>query len=107
MSIVVAGFDVHRSQITFDALDRESGELWPLPRLRKTLVDERAAWLQRIQATLFHHGVGGAPARLRSAGGRAFLARLELPGASLKRIEVSVEMIEALDRQLEPIETEL
>jgi hypothetical protein len=36
-------------------------------RLRKTLVDERTAWLQRVQATLFHHGdemlrrFGGAP----------------------------------------------
>jgi transposase len=29
-------------------------------RLRKTLVDERTSWLQRIQATLFHHGSGGA-----------------------------------------------
>jgi transposase len=31
-------------------------------RLRKTLIDERTAWLQRVQATLFHHGVGGVPA---------------------------------------------
>ena len=27
MSIVVAGFDIHRAQITFDALDTESGEI--------------------------------------------------------------------------------
>jgi hypothetical protein len=27
MSIVVAGFDIHRSQITFDALDTETGEI--------------------------------------------------------------------------------
>ncbi len=26
-------------------------------RLRKTLVDERITWLQRVQATLFHHGI--------------------------------------------------
>ena len=24
---IVAGFDVHRAQITFDALDRETGEI--------------------------------------------------------------------------------
>jgi transposase len=48
-------------------------------RLRKTLVDERAAWLQRVQATLFHHGITGAPDKLLSAQGRDFLAALELP----------------------------
>jgi hypothetical protein len=38
-------------------------------RLRKTLIDERTQWLARIQATLFHHGIGGVPAELRSAAG--------------------------------------
>jgi len=42
-------------------------------RLRKTLVDERTQWLQRVQATLFHHGIGGVPAELRSAAGHEFL----------------------------------
>ena len=192
MGIVVAGFDVHRSQITFDALDRDSGEVirgridstpaavaawssasraarstwpsrpapagsssatrWPPPapprtwrspptralrgkkrraktdredarwlrtlldegrlpepwippahicerrtltRLRKALIDERTAWLERIQATLFHHGVSGVPQHLRRARGRAFLARLDLPTASLKRIEVALAMVDA------------
>ena len=44
-------------------------------RLRKTLVDERTTWLQRVQATLFHHGVAGAPDKLLSAEGREFLGR--------------------------------
>jgi transposase len=48
-------------------------------RLRKTLVDERTSWLQRVQATLFHHGVGGVPDRLLSAQGREFLAGLSCP----------------------------
>jgi transposase len=202
---IVAGFDVHRAQITFDALDRETGEVhrgripaapeaveewvgrfpgrrvdvaveactgwlfvcealreagavphlaepvetsalrgnkrraktdradarwlrtllcegrlpeaWIPPahvrewrtrgRLRKTLIDERTAWLQRVQATLFHHGVGGVPAGLRSAAGREFLERLELPAADLERIEVALAMVEALDRQLAPIEQAL
>ena len=30
-------------------------------RLRHTLIDERTQWMQRIQATLFHHGVSGTP----------------------------------------------
>jgi transposase len=41
-------------------------ELRTRTRLRKTLVDERTAWLQRVQATLFHHGVVGAPDKLLS-----------------------------------------
>jgi transposase len=73
-------------------------------RLRKTLVEERTSWLQRVQATLFHHGVSGAPDKLLSATGREFLAALELPDAARERIEVSLAMIEALDRQLGPIE---
>jgi len=73
-------------------------------RLRKTLVDERTTWLQRVQATLFHHGVSGAPDKLLSAQGREFLAGLELPEAARERIEVSLQMIEALDRQLAPLE---
>jgi transposase len=202
---IVAGFDVHRAQITFDALDRETGELhrgrvastpdavrqwverfsgrrvdvaveagtgwlfvcealreagatahlaepvetsalrgkkrraktdredarwlrtllaegrlpeaWIPPahvrewrtraRLRKTLVDERTTWLQRVQATLFHHGVSGAPDKLLSAQGREFLAALELPDAARQRIEVALSMIEALDRQLAPLERQL
>jgi transposase len=76
-------------------------------RLRKTLVDERTSWLQRVQATLFHHGVGGVPDKLLSAQGRDFLAGLELPAAASERIEVALQMIEALDRQLAPLEQQL
>jgi transposase len=205
MSIVVAGFDVHRSQITFDALDRESGEVsrgriaatpaavadwvgrfpdrevhvaveagtgwwfvyqaldgvgavchlaevaetralrgpkhraktdfadarwlrtlldegrlpeaWIPPehilelrtrtRLRHTLAQERTAWLQRIRATLFHHGVEGAPARLGSLEGRAFVDQLALPGASTERIEVCLRMIERLDQELHALDLAL
>jgi transposase len=76
-------------------------------RLRKTLVDERTTWLQRVQATLFHHGVSGVPDKLLSAAGREFLAGLELPDAARERIEIALAMIEALDRQLAPLEREL
>jgi hypothetical protein len=54
-------------------------------RTRKTLVDERTTWLQRVQATLFHHGTAGAPDKLLSAQVREFLARLELPDAARER----------------------
>jgi hypothetical protein len=54
-------------------------------RLRKPLSDERGEWLQRIQATLFHHGVpvGAAPPRLLGSAGRDFLDRHALPDAAL------------------------
>ena len=78
-------------------------------RLRKTLVDERTEWLQRIQATLFHHGVpaSAVPPRLLGAQGRAFLAQLALPEASRQRIEVALALIAAIDARLAPIEREL
>jgi len=82
-------------------------ELRTRTRLRKTLIDERTAWLARIQATLFHHGVGGAPERLRSAGGREFLDDAELPAGARERIEVALRMIDAIDAQIAPVEREL
>ena len=36
-------------------------------RLRNTLVNERTGWVQRIRATLYHHGVNGAPGPLQVA----------------------------------------
>ncbi len=76
-------------------------------RLRKTLVDERTRWLARVQATLFHHGISAGPDKLLSAQGREFLSGLELPEAARERIEVALALIEALDRQLAPLEREL
>jgi transposase len=76
-------------------------------RLRRTLVDERTAWLVRVQATLFHHGVGRVPDRLLRARGREFLAELELPDAARERVEVALAMIDAVDRQLAPLERDI
>jgi transposase len=202
---IVAGFDVHRRQITFDALDTVSGELWRgqlestpaaveqwvgrfpgrvvhvaveactgwlfvcralertgaiahlaepvetsalrgrkrraktdradakwlrqllcegrLPeawcppehvrqwrsraRLRNTLVAERTSWTQRIRATLYHHGVAGAPDELRTLAGRQFLDGLELPVDAQERIRVALEIIDMLDIQLSEIERDL
>ncbi len=76
-------------------------------RLRKTLIDERTQWLQRIQATLFHHGIGDVPAELRSGAGREFLKELELPADARERLEIALEMIDSLDGRLRPLESEL
>jgi len=74
-------------------------------RMRHTLIDERTQWLQRIQATLFHHGLSGTPERLRSREGRAFLDRLELPADARERIALA--MIDSIDAQITPLEREL
>jgi transposase len=76
-------------------------------RLRHTLIDERTQWFQRIQATLFDHGVSGTPEKLRSGAGRAFLAGLELPEDARERIEIALSMIDAIEAQVAPLEREL
>jgi transposase len=76
-------------------------------RLRHTLIDERTQWMQRIQATLYHHGIGGTPEKLRTRAGRVFLDGLQLPEDARERIEIALAMIEAIDAQLAPLEREL
>ena len=205
MGIVDAGFDIHRSQITFDALDTETGEIstgridatpaavekwverfpdrevhvaveactgwyfvcraleragavphlaeiaetsarrgrkrraktdrsdarwlrtllsegrlpeaWIPPdhicwlrtrtRLRNTLVDEATGWRQRIQATLFHLGQPSLPDGFKGDRARRWLADRELPAAARERIEVGLQMIEAIEERIAPIEAEL
>jgi transposase len=78
-------------------------------RLRKTLVDERGQWLQRIQATLFHHGVPAStvPERLLEKRGRAWLEQVALPAGARERITVALAVVDALERQLSPLERDL
>src|SRR6266511_4189182 len=51
-------------------------------RLRKTLVDQRTAWQQRIHAVLFHHGLPRPSAELLCAPTRSWLEQVTLPPAS-------------------------
>ena len=76
-------------------------------RLRHTLIGERTQWMQRIQATLFHHGIHGTPEKLRTGEGRAFLRHLELPSDARERIEIALAMVDAIEAQLAPLEREL
>lgn len=72
-------------------------------RLRKTLVDQRTEWLQRIHAVLFHHGVPVQPgrlARLDARDAREQLADLELPPVAEQQITVSLSIVEHLNREL-------
>jgi transposase len=78
-------------------------ELRTRVRLRKTLIDQRTAWLQRLQAQLFHQGV---PAGLKpgTAAGRDALARVELSPAGREAVELCLRMLDQLDRELVPID---
>ena len=75
-------------------------------RLRHALVDQRGEWQQRIQAVLYHHGV---PRRrdLLTRENRAWVENLPLPAAGREQITVALEVIEAVDVQLAPIDKEL
>jgi transposase len=81
-------------------------ELRSKVRLRHTLIDERGTWQQRIQAQLYHHGV---PRRrqLLVGDGREWLEALDLPDAARRQIEVALRMIDAVDAQLRPLDSEL
>jgi transposase len=81
-------------------------ELRSKVRLRHTLIDQRGEWQQRIQAQLYHHGV---PRRRQLLVGerRAWLEALELPEAARTQIRVALQMIDAIDEQLGPLDREL
>jgi transposase len=76
-------------------------------RLRHTLIGERTQWMQRIQATLFHHGIHGTPEKLRTNEGRTFLEHLALAPDARERIRIALAMIDAIETQLAPLEREL
>jgi transposase len=81
-------------------------ELRSKVRLRHTPIDERGEWQQRIQAQLYPHGV---PRRrqLLVGDGRSWLESLDLPDAARRQIGVALSMIDAVDRQLRPLDAQL
>lgn len=72
-------------------------------RLRKTLVDERTHWCQRIHAQLFHHGVPVPSHGLRTAATRQHLDQVQLPPAARQLLQVAWSRIDSADAALEPI----
>ena len=76
-------------------------------RLRHTLSEQRDEWQQRIRAVLYHHGCPEHAAGLMTAGGREWLAAQQLPEAAREQITVAVAMIDAIDRQMSPVEKQL
>jgi transposase len=82
-------------------------ELRARVRLRKTLVDQRTEWLQRIHAVLFHHGVKLTVARLDGRDARDRLIALDLTPSARQQIEVALAMVEHVNAQLTPLDREL
>jgi transposase len=81
-------------------------ELRTLVRLRKTLVDQRIEWQQRLQAQLFHQGV--VPGlRLRCAEGRRRVTEAQISPAGRQMIQTGLIMLDALDAQLGPLSAQL
>jgi transposase len=81
-------------------------ELRTLVRLRKTLIDQRTAWQQRIHAQLFHQGVP-AGLRLRTKAGREALARAELSPAGRELVGLGLRMLDSFDLELAPLDRQL
>lgn len=73
-------------------------------RLRKTLVDQRVQWQQRIHAILFHHGLPRPPGGLLTAASRQWLAEVGLPAAGRHAVAVALAEVDRLADRLVPID---
>jgi transposase len=75
-------------------------------RCYQTLVDDRRAWVQRIHAECFQHGVPVPRAAIRSAETRALLQseEIEISPAGRERIGVAYRMIEAIEAEAAPLQ---
>jgi transposase len=81
-------------------------ELRTRVRLRKTLVDERRAWQQRLQAQLFQQGIRRGIA-VRTEAGRRELAQAALSPAARELVACALTRIDQLSAQLAPLEAGL
>src|SRR6266852_473474 len=77
-------------------------ELRTLVRLRKTLVDQRIEWQQRLQAQVFHQGV--VPGlHLCNVEDRRRLGGMEISPAGRQMIGTGLVMLDHFDAQLNPL----
>jgi transposase len=79
-------------------------ELRAQVRLRKSIVEERTEWTQRIRATLMHHGVMTPTAGVLALSSREWLLGLELSASARRTIDVGITMIDILSDQTAPID---
>lgn len=74
-------------------------------RLRHTLVDARGEWQQRIRAVLYHHGIANrSELNLMWRAGREWLAELPRPDTAREQVRIALEMADALDAKLPPLD---
>lgn len=78
-----------------------------LVRLYKDLLEERTAWFQRVQATLFHHGVPAAGTRLVTEAGRNHLAQADLAPAGRCAVETGMRQIDRLNAEMLPLRDQI
>jgi transposase len=71
-----------------------------LVRLYKDLVDERTGWMQRVHATLFHHGVPELGMGLACAESAERLAAAVLPDAARYAVDTGMRQIERLSAEM-------
>jgi transposase len=81
-------------------------ELRTLVRLRKTLVDQRIEWQQRLQAQLFHQGVLPGLHLCRPEDRRR-LAEMEMSPAGRQTMQRGLVMLDAFDSQLKPLSAQV
>jgi transposase len=72
--------------------------------LYKDLLDEHTAWVQRIHATVFHHGVPTVAGRLSDPQVRARLAVGDgLSEAGAQSVRVALRVLDCLDAELDQL----
>jgi transposase len=76
-------------------------------RLRKALAGERTGWAQRLHALLAHEGWPCSRGRLLTTAGRRWVEALALDAHVRAQIEVMLAVMDALEDQLELVESEL
>jgi transposase len=79
---------------------RELRDLRELLRHRATLTRMRSAVKNRVHAILAKHGIANEHSDLFGAGGRAFLATLELRDAPRRRLDSLLSLIGDFDREI-------
>ena len=75
-------------------------------RCRHTLVEQRTEWQQRMHAVLYHHGVPHSR-KLLTLANRERIAALKLPAAAREQLTIALEMIDAIEVQVGPVDLAL
>ena len=75
-------------------------------RCRHTLVEQRTEWQQRMHAVLYHHGVPHAR-KLLTLAHRERIAALKLPAAAREQLTIALEMLDAIELQVGPVDLAL